>query len=156
MTRRLMKANRFINTYQNPARIGEKRTYDITRMNTSSDLLRQKLGREPTAMEIADHAKMPISDVQLLQKEVRKAYPMGFFEGSSEPMGVTPSRTAEVMKLLPYDLTPDENAVFERVYGTQTGRPMGTGAIAKQLGMSAPKVSRLKKSIAEKWKAYGG
>lgn len=152
---RLMKANRFINTYQNPARIVETRVYNITKVKNSEDFLRQQMGRPPTAMEIADHAKMPVRDVQALQKEVRKAHPTGQF-GPADPTSITPSRTKEVMRLLPYDLTPDENAVFERVYGTGGKKQMGTGQIAKDLNMSAPKVSRLKRSIADKWKQYDG
>ena len=153
INRRLMKANRFINTYQNPARIGEKRIGEITQFQNAEETLRQQFGRSPTAFEISDHAKLPLRDVRKLQKEVRRAHPVGHF-GPADPTSITPSKTKEIMTLLPHDLSTDERAVFEYVHGTGGKPRIGTGAIAKQLRMSAPKVSRLKKSIADKWKQY--
>jgi DNA-directed RNA polymerase specialized sigma subunit len=155
VTNRLMKANRFINTYQNPARIVETRIGGITDLHNAEDALKQQLGRTPTSHEIADRMKWPVKEVRTLQTEVRKAYPTGYY-GPADPTSITPSRTKEVMKLLPYDLTPDENAVFEHVYGIGGKKPMGTNQIAGKLNMSAPKVSRLKKAIADKWRKYGG
>jgi DNA-directed RNA polymerase specialized sigma subunit len=148
---RLMKANRFITTYQNPARIGEKRIGKITKFHQAEDMLQDKLGRSPSSHEIADHMKRPVNEVQMLRSEIRDARPIGMMQ--ADPTHVVPSRAKEIMRLLPYDLTPDENAVFERVHGIGVKR-QGTGAIAKDLKMSAPKVSRLKKSIAGKWKQY--
>jgi DNA-directed RNA polymerase specialized sigma subunit len=152
---RLMKANRFINTYQNPGRIGEKRIGDVGRFKASEEVLRQKLGRDPTVIEISDHAKIPQNQVRLLREEVRRALPVGQF-GDSDPTSFQMSRTNELLNLLPHDLTHDENAVFEYVHGV-AGKPrLGTGDIAKKLNMSAPKVSRLKNSIAKKWREYDG
>ncbi|MFW9801202.1 MAG: sigma-70 domain-containing protein [Candidatus Thorarchaeota archaeon] len=153
ITKRLKKANRFITTYQNPARIIETRVYNITKIRNAEDILQQKYGRPPTAHEIADYTQMPVNDVQTLQTEVRRTFPIGQF-GASDPAVFTPSRSKEIMKLLPYDLTPEENSVFEYIHGIG-GKPMlGTGDIAKKLNISAPKVSRLKKSIADKWSTY--
>jgi DNA-directed RNA polymerase specialized sigma subunit len=155
INRRLMKANRFINTYQNPARIGEKRIGEITQFQTAEATLRQQYGRSPTAHEIGDFAKLPVRDVRKLQKEVRRAHPVGHFgQGDADPTSITPSKTKEIMSLLPHDLTTDEGAVFEYVHGTGGKQRMGTGNIAKKLNMSAPKVSRLKKAIANKWRQY--
>jgi DNA-directed RNA polymerase specialized sigma subunit len=151
---RLMKANRFVTTYQNPARIVEPRTYMITKMRGAEDFLHQELRRPPTAMELAEHMQVPTQQVELLKKELRKAVPTGQFE--ADPAGFTPSKTNELLRLIPYELTPEENSVFEHVYGTGGKPQLGTGDIAKRLNMSAPKVSRIKSAIAEKMKRYGG
>jgi len=152
---RLMKANRFINTYQNPARIGEKRIGRITDFKTAEETLRRRLKRSPTVIEISDYAKIPQNQVRMLREELRESHPAGQF-GEADPTTFKMSRTQEVMNLLPHDLTSDENAVFEYVHGVAGKPQLGTGAIAKKLKMSAPKVSRLKASVAKKWKAYGG
>jgi DNA-directed RNA polymerase specialized sigma subunit len=152
---RLMKANRFVNTYQNPGRIGEKRIGDITKFQTAEDALRTKLGRSPTIIELSDKAKISQNEAKLLRSEIRRSHPVGQF-GDADPTSFQMSRTKEVMNLLPHDLTPDENAVFEYVHGVAGKKQLGTGAIAKKLNMSAPKVSRLKKSVAKKWKQYDG
>jgi hypothetical protein len=153
VTGQFRKVNRFINTYQNPARIGEKRIGNITKFKTAVQDLQEQLGRYPSAQEIADHAKMPINDVGMLQTELRRAHPAGQF-GEADPTTFRMSRTQEMLRLLPADLTPEENAVFERVHGLHGQRVQGTGDIARALKMSAPKVSRLKSSIARKWKQY--
>ena len=148
---RLMKANRFVNTYQNPARIGEKRIRDITTFQTAEDTLRQRLGRSPTIIEISDYAKIPQNEVRLLRSELRRSHPVGQF-GEKDPTSFTMSRTQEIMNLLPHE----ERAVFEYVHGVAGKPQLGTGDIAKKLGLSAPKVSRIKQAIAEKWKSYDG
>ena len=148
----LMKANRFVTTYQNPARIVEPRTYMITKMKNAEDFLHQEFRRPPTAMELAEHMQVPTQQVELLKKELRKAIPTGQFE--TDPSGFTPSKTNDLLRLIPYELTPEENAVFELVYGTGGKPQLGTGDIAKRLNMSAPKVSRVKAAIAEKMRKY--
>ena len=145
----LMKANRFVTTYQNPARIVEPRTYMITKMRGAEDFLHQELKRPPTAMELAEHMQVPTQQVEFLKKELRKAIPTGQFE--HDPAGFTPSKTNEMLRLIPYELTPEENAVFEHVHGIGGKPQLGTGDIAKRLNMSAPKVTRIKAAIAVKW-----
>ena len=148
----LKKAQRFVTTYQNPGRIPENRIYKIHEMQTAAQELDEKYGRPPTTLEMADKLKWPPKQVDLLQKEVRKVHPIGHFE--SDPMTHIPSTQRATLRLLPYELSSDENAVFEHIYGLGGKARLEPGAIAKQLGMSAPKVSRLKKSIGKKFSQY--
>lgn len=154
---RLKKAQRFVTSYQNPARIPENRVYRIRDLEDATTHLDQQFGRPPTQLEIADHLKWSPRQVDLLQREVRKARPTSQFgQGLADPFKTTPSRHQEILRLLPYELTTDERSVFEHLYGIG-GRPkLEPGQIATQLGMSAPKVSRLKKSIADKYSRYSG
>lgn len=148
----LKKAQRFITTYQNPARIPENRIYRIRELQDAETRLDEQYGRAPTQLELADTLKWSPKQVDMLQREVRKARPTSAFE--SDPSTFTPSRQKEVLRLLPYDLNSDERAVFEHLYGVGGKPRLGPGAIARKLGMSAPKVSRLKRSIAEKYSKY--
>lgn len=148
----LKKAQRFVTTYQNPGRIPENRIYRIRELQDAETHLDDKFGRPPTQLELADHLKWSPRQVGVLQKEVRKARPTSQFE--SDPFSYMPSRQHEILRLLPYELTHDEQAVFEHVYGIGGKEQLGTGAIAKQLNMSPPKVSRIKSSIAEKLRKH--
>lgn len=148
----LKRAHRFVTTYQNPGRIPETRIYKIRELQDAEQRLDERLGRAPTQLELADKLKWSPRQVELLQKEVRKALPTGQFE--QDPSSFTPSRQKEVLRLLPYELTSEERAVFEYVYGVGGKPKLGPGAIAQRLGMSAPKVSRLKKAIADKYAKY--
>jgi len=148
----LKKSARFVTTYQNPGRIPENRVYKIRSLQDAELHLDEKLGRTPTQHEVADHLKWSPRTVDVLQREIRKARPTSQFE--TDPSTFVPSRQKEVLRLLPYELSSDEKAVFEHIYGVGGKKKMGPGQIARELKMSAPKVSRLKRSIADKYGKY--
>jgi len=150
LTPQLMRANRFFTSYQNPARIVEPRTYGITAYQSAQERLQTRLGRQPSVKEVAKKMGWKQSQVRMLRSELRKAVPSGQFQAS--PSGFTMSRTNELMRFLPHELNKEENRVFSRVYGLKGKPPMGTNDIAKDLGISAPKVSRLRRAIAKKIK----
>jgi len=148
----LKKAPRFITTYQNPARIPENRVYRIQEFKDATQVLDEQFGRPPTQLELADHLKWSPRQVDVLQREIRQARPFSQFE--HDPASFSPSRHQEIIRLLPYDLNPEERQVFEYIHGIGGKPKLEPGQIARTLGMSAPKVSRLKKAIAEKYDQY--
>ncbi|CAB4130925.1 FliA DNA-directed RNA polymerase specialized sigma subunit [uncultured Caudovirales phage] len=152
VTGQMRQAQRFITTYQNTARIPESRIYSVGAMNNAEQQLSETLGRSPTQLELADKLQWSTRKVGLLQSEVKKSYPASQF--ASDAAAYVPSRQQEVLKLLPYELSSDERAVFEHIYGLNGKQQLSPGAIATKLNMSAPKVSRLKSSIAEKYEKY--
>jgi DNA-directed RNA polymerase specialized sigma subunit len=152
VTGQMRQAQRFITTYQNSARIPESRIYSIGTLNNAEQQLTESLGRSPTQIELADKLKWSQKKVGTLQSEIKKSYPASQFV--SEAATYTPSRQQEVLRLLPYELSPDERAVFEHIYGVNGKDKLQPGDIAKRLNMSAPKVSRLKSAIAIKYDSY--
>ena len=148
----LRRAPKFITTYQNPGRIPETRVYLIQNFKNAEERLTEDFGRPPTQLELADHLKWPPKQVDVLQREIRKAKPISQFK--SDPMSQTLSRHNEIMRLLPYELGPDEKQVFEYVYGIGGKPKLEPGQIAQKLAMSSSKVSRIKKSIAIKYSKY--
>lgn len=150
LTPQLKKAQRYVATYQNMARIPETRVYKIGELQNAEAALDEELGRAPTQLELADRLKWSPRLVGTLQKELVRDYPTGMNDSGT----FTPSRQDEVMRLLPYELTNEERSVFEYIYGVGGKPKLGPGAIARKLGMSAPKVSRLKKAIAQKYARY--
>lgn len=151
----LRKGQRYITTYQNLGRIQEDRVYKIGTFNTTKDLLTDELGREPTSTELSDRLKWHPKEVATLELELRKDLRVsGFGPDGAEPSTVEPSREAEVLRLVAYELTPEEKLVYEYSFGVGGKQRLRSGAIAKKLGMSASKVSRLRGSIADKMKRY--
>lgn len=148
----LKKAKRFVTTYQNTGRIPETRIYRIGELKNAEQRLDEELGRSPTQLELADSLKWSPKQVDVLQREVRKSFPTGGY--ASDPSSHVPSRQKEVLRLLPYELDNEERPVFEYLYGVGGKPQLGPGAIARKLGISAPKVSRLKKSIGDKYSKY--
>jgi len=153
LTYAMKKAPRFIKAYQNAAYIPETRSYDIQPFKNAVTNLTDELGRLPTQLELADHLKWSPKKVATLQKEIKSSSPTG--QAEFDPTEFMPSRQAETLRLLPYDLTPEERSVFEYLYGVGGKPKLSPGEISRQLNMSAPKVSRLKASIAAKYSRYG-
>jgi len=152
VTGQMKQGQRFITTYQNAARIPESRIYSIGTLNNAEQQLSETLGRAPTQLELADKLKWSPKKIGMLQSEIKKSQPTSMF--ASDAATYTPSRQQEVLRLLPYELSSDERAVFEHIYGINGKAKLSPGEIATKLNMSAPKVSRLKSAIAEKYDKY--
>jgi DNA-directed RNA polymerase specialized sigma subunit len=133
-------------------RIPESRAYKVGEfLNTRSEL-EDDLGREPTAHELADKLKWPVKQVSSMQTEIRKEVPASRL--AADTTADKPSREAEVIRLIQYELSPDEQLVMEHTYGLNGKAQLKPGDISTRLGIPASKVSRLKMSIASKMKKY--
>jgi len=152
LSHQMRRAHRFVTTYQNAARIPETRIYKVQPLKNATVKLEESLGRPPTSLELADELQWSPKKVEMLQREDRASLPTSHFE--ADPLTYSPSQQNETLRLLRYELTPEENAVFEHIYGFSGKQKLSPGAIATKLNMSAPKVSRLKKSISEKYDKY--
>ena len=148
ITNQLRRGKRFIKTYQNIGRIPEPRIDKISDFQSTEMELEEELGRPPTAHEMSDRMKWPVKQVTALRHELRDEVPSSRLQG--DMLSIRPSADAEVLRLIQYELSPDEKAVFEYSTG-MNGRPMlKPGEISKKLNMPASKVSRLKLSVSKK------
>ena len=147
----LKKTYRFVTTHQNVARIPEPYTNRITEYSLASERLQNKLNRPPSSIELADVLKWPVSHVETMQRSLRKDLSPHSFQ--VDPVSLRTSRFEEVKSLIPYELTPQENAVFELLMSTNT--PISKIDIARRLNISPSRVSKINKKIAQKMLAYG-
>lgn len=152
LTHQLKKAKRFISTYQNVGRISETRIYKINQFQNERDRLADKLQREPSALEMADRMKWPVKQVVVMESELRKEVPTSMTQGGLEQ--IKPSKEAEVLRLLQYELDPEERTVYEYLLG-ENGKPqLKPGQIARKMKLTPSKVSRIKSSIGTKAQRY--
>lgn len=146
----MRKASRFIATYQNAARIGERRFYKVGKYEAALAELQEEFGREPSDLEVAERMGWSEFEVGRLRQEKRKAFISGMSLGQEDPGELLPSREGEVLHLVKFELSPEERLVYDYTVG-DGGRPkLKPGEIARQLNMSPSKISRLRSSIAEK------
>lgn len=153
LTNQLKGMQRFVQQHQNLARIVESRANKVGDYQRAVATLSERLGREPTAHEVSDYTKWSVKDVMRMEGDVRDDL---LASGAAEdPFIEETPRAREVLKLIPYELTPMEMQVFEYATG-YGGKPKitSTGAIARRLGWSDSKVSQVKNSIAKKVKQY--
>lgn len=150
VTTNLRKAQRWVTTYQNPARIQEKRVYQVGRFQTAKSQLDEQLGREPTSFELSEHLGWSEPEVSRMNSELRRALPSSGFESGLDPTTIMPSRELEVFNLIRYDLTPEELTVYEYRTGYGGKPTLRPGEIARKLGKSPSYVSRIQNAISEK------
>jgi len=146
---------RFLTTYQNPARIVETRTGAKRGIfDNAVATLDDQYGREPTSQELSEHLGWSLPEVERAQSEGRKALYASTMPFGLDPTTNMPSRATEIARFIKPELSPEETLVWEHTTG-ESGKPqLKPGEIATRLNMSPSKVSRLRNSIAEKIKKY--
>jgi DNA-directed RNA polymerase specialized sigma subunit len=156
----MKKGRRFVVKYQNIGGIPEQRAYRITEFNTAKAELEQKLGIEPTSMQLADNLGWNQREVERMEAELRQDLPTSTFrspEGDPyDPTYQLPSREMEVIRLMPHSLDNTERLVFEYTFGLGGKPKMRPGEIATKTGMSPSKVARVRKKLAAKVQEYYG
>lgn len=146
---------RFLTTYQNPARIVETRTGAKRGIfDNATATLDDQLGREPTSQELSEHLGWSLPEVERAQAEGRKALYASTMPYGLDPTVNMPSRATEIARFIKPELSPEESLVWEYTTGDGGKQQLKPGEIATKLGMSPSKVSRLRNSIAEKIKKY--
>lgn len=150
--------NRFVKKHQNFTRIVETQANRIGDYQRAKDLLSEQLGREPTTLELSNHLKMSLKKVERLEKELRKDSFSALSSDDaveSNPFEQVLPVHREVIQMLPYELTLDEQKVFNHLFGRGgVKKDTSTGSIARKLGWSQSKVSQTKNSISKKYQQY--
>jgi DNA-directed RNA polymerase specialized sigma subunit len=114
--------------------------------------MQNQMGRPPSSFELAGELKWPVSHVETMQKSLRRDLSPHVFQ--TDPVSIRTSRFEEVKALIPYELTAQENAVFELLMKSPD-KPMSKLDIARRLNISPSRVSKINKKIADKMLQYG-
>lgn len=158
VTNMLKRVDRYVKTYQNAGRIQERRSQSWGDYQKAKSMLREELGRDPNSMELAERLSLELNrpitpkEAERFMKEDRRDLIESGIQGDTFVTLPTSSRL--LLKVLPEELTSEENAVFERLFGINGQRQMKAGEIATELMMHPSKVSRLRNSIETKMKNY--
>lgn len=147
----LRPINAFVRTYKDVARIPENRATEILNYESTKGELRVKLGREPNLQDIADAMNWDIREVRRMENELRKDLSLsGLQEQGLSLDFYEDSNLKETLDLVYMSLDRDEKLVMEYLVGAYFGKPKKKAKeIAKILGMSEAKVSRIRVKIAD-------
>lgn len=159
----LRRSMRFNAQHQNYAYIPEGQMAYIGVLDRARDELLEDTGNEPSHTQLATFinqrpdmlgGKKPLTPkmVARIQGNRRRDVISSSLEGGVER---TPSRNEAVLGLMHAALKPDQQQVFNHIYG-MNGAPRitSTSVLAKRLGKSPSQISRLKSGIAEEYKKY--
>ena len=154
VTTNLKKAQRWITANQNPARILEGRVYKTGLYDNAIATLDDQLGREPTTQELSEHLKWSEPEVSRMQAEKRRTLTTGAFDPGYDPTTIMPSREVEILNMIRTELTPEELLVYEYKTGYGGKPQLKSGEIARKLGVSPSKVTRITQAIGRKMEKY--
>lgn len=153
---RIQKAKRFNARYQNVARIPEAKAMQIGKIDAAKRELQEQFGRDPTHDEIAGHLgdpRLKARHIAQIEQARMRDVPASAFE--DDPTELQHMRSREVLSMLPYELSPDEHAVFRHLYGLDGHEQItSTNALARKLGKSPSQISRLRTSILDKYNRF--
>ena len=148
----MKKAQRFIMTYQNAARIPEERIRQIRTFDLAKEKLIEKHDRLPTDKEMATELKWSEKEVIRMETERRKDLTTSKFE--VDPTAVMPPGEVEVLKLFLYELKDEEQEIYRFLTGLGRERVTDVTELSKRLGEPLHKIYRVRTSIAKKLKTY--
>jgi DNA-directed RNA polymerase specialized sigma subunit len=151
----MRKGQRFISQYAGGfGRMPEDRFYQVQTFRNARDELSDQLQREPTALELSDKLQWPVKKVTQMTLEDRREVPMSHL--AADMTSIKPSDAAETIRLIQYELSPEQQLVMEHLLGINGKLKLRPGQIATQLNISPSKVSRIRATIAKKIKQYEG
>ena len=155
---RQKRTDRFVKNNQNLARIVESRALVWADYQAAKRQLADELGRDPTSKELSRRMSMRLgkqvtpSEAERFIKEDRADLVQTGLDRNA--FTNVPTQDRLVLKLVEEELTPEEKAVYERLFGLNGAPKQTPGQIAKSLKMHPSKVSRISKSITKKVEEY--
>ncbi|MEN6550201.1 MAG: sigma-70 domain-containing protein [Armatimonadia bacterium] len=148
----LQKVYRYVTTYQNVGRLPESRTAKIDLFQKTRAALSEQKGREPTTVELADELNWSPKEVGRMEVELRKD--LGLETSFGEMKFLDADRNAELLTFGYFELTPDEQLVFDYSIGAHGKLRLTMEQIAKRLDKTPRQVGLIKTRIVEKLKKY--
>ena len=144
-------ARRMVATYQNTARIPEPLISHIGKMQRAQEHLIDVLGRDPTDTEVADYARIPLTAVKRLAREMRQGLVRSEFE--RDPSAERTTEESEILAFLRPELSDKEKVYYDYLQDAQKRGDedaLKPRVVAERLGLPPSEVSRVKRSIAER------
>lgn len=159
----LNKGKRLNLHYQNIGYIPESRATKYQKFQTANYILKEQLGREPSAIELADEMVMPVTEIERMRKEMRPDLILNESLPSIGPAFAQSDKAMSVARDIQYSLIPKHRTVLEHAVGLngisallkKSGGP-DVQAISRAAKITVPEVRSALKTISRKFKEYRG
>ena len=143
----LHKMSRYVNTYGHTIRQSEEVFGMVSKLKEAQRKLRDKLGREPSTLELSRELKTPEYQVRRILPQIKNVQiDMGFDVGKGDTTAIDDF----VDYARKFEFTPQEMIVFDGSTGYMGSTKKKAGDIAKELKVSPAQVSHIKNKIAVK------
>lgn len=147
------KLHRYVYNYQNMGTIPEPRIIQIGTYKKVKNNLESELGRPPTYEEVADSMRVPVKQLELLDKELRQDLIQDI--NYVNVYGQSTSEIDDSIIMLHAELFGIEKQVMEYLYGLEGKPELSNTEIAQKLGISQSMVTQIKAKFAERLQSSG-
>lgn len=152
VTNRLMKLSRLPYSHQNIARIPEYQSLKFHSYNLAKSTLQDRMGRSPTADELADELGWSPAYLNRFQKFMRRE----LTESGPAPILNTKAEEGGVVDFLYHDLAPKQKKLFQFTTG-YGGSPVLSGQeLMKKLKLTQGQLSYQKRLLVNKIQSVVG
>jgi DNA-directed RNA polymerase sigma subunit (sigma70/sigma32) len=151
----LKKVRSFVVKHQNLGKIPEHRAYRISDYKTAKAEVHQKLGHPPDSLTLADNLGWSQAEVGRMERELRADLIASRSPEPDKLADFQSAREREVLRYIHHHLTPEESSVFEYSLGLYGKPQLSATNIARTMGVSLPKVSRIRAKIDKKLRERG-
>lgn len=147
------KLHRYVYNYQNMGTIPEPRIIQIGTYKKIKDNLESELGRPPTYEEVADEMRVPVSQLKMLDKELRQdlVQDINYINVYDQDN----SDIDDSIVMLHAELFGPEKEVMEYLYGLEGKPELSNTEIANKLGISQSMVTQIKAKLANRLRSSG-
>jgi len=146
VTNYMQKVNRINYQYQDIYSVPESRRIKFTTFNNAKERLREELGRDPTAEELANDLKWSRSEVQRFFSEQR--YELSDSQPHHSDLGMHDTRDKTMLSYIYNDLTPQQKLLLEHTTGYGGKKILDNSGLTKKLGMTQSQLSYSKRQLA--------
>jgi DNA-directed RNA polymerase sigma subunit (sigma70/sigma32) len=152
------RLNRWVLEHANVARLPEAQQLKLNRIQAAENALAQRLQRDPTVDELADHLHVPTHRLESLRKLRRPDLIAGNVDAATAETfeDISHDRDYERAMLGYYQLTDQEKKVFDWSTGLHGSPQKSPGDMAAALGVGNSRISAIKESIAHKLRPFLG
>lgn len=150
---RLKKLSRMTYTHQKAARIPEHQALQYHTYNNAKVNLEDKLGREPSGVELAQNLGWSRPYLTRFQNSLRKEF---LESGEPPPIFDKPSDDARLIDFIYNDLSPTQQTLFQHTTGYMGSPVLSNRQLMKSLSMSQGQLSYQKRLLADQVKEITG
>lgn len=148
--------DRFVNTYRDDVRLPLEKAQLAGKVYQARQELESELGREATASEIATRAGVGQTSLGHLKRYQASLYSVLGEAGAGQPVRGDIDHQQLAADFLFQSLSPQQQLVFGYSTGYGGKPQLGNNAIAGKLGVSATRVSGLRREILTQAQRYQG
>jgi len=141
----MQKTNRFIYTYQNVAKIPEHRVIKISTYQKAYNDLKYKLGREPSALELAEDLGWDIKEVERMRRELQGGM-SGHYDIANESYDFVEDALSYYIY---YSLPPDLKPLYEYLTGYGGAPRLSVAEIKRKLHLTDYAFKKKKKELLD-------